>query len=269
MLYLLAYSGQGQLRIFGPSNEKYHVRGGNEQITDRMADVLGGDIELGTRLVALAQKSDGTWTVTTRTGKVTSSRDADHVVLALPFSLLRSVDLSKAGFPALKTTAIKHLVMGTNSKLQLQFTDRHWRILGGNGDTFSDRGYQSSWEVTRAQPGAKGILVDYTGGTIGASFTGSPKPTPSRSSARSSRSSQASPGSGTARSCWTSGRPTPGPSGRTPTGRSGSTPRSVASRASRSAPATLPGSTRRRTSRATSTAPSRPATAQPGRSWPH
>ena len=34
LLYLLGYSGQGQLRIFGPSNEKYHVRGGNDQIVD-------------------------------------------------------------------------------------------------------------------------------------------------------------------------------------------------------------------------------------------
>ena len=33
MLYLLGYAGQGQLRIFGKSNEKYHVRGGNDQIT--------------------------------------------------------------------------------------------------------------------------------------------------------------------------------------------------------------------------------------------
>ena len=32
MLYLLGYAGQGQLRIFGKSNEKYHVRGGNDQI---------------------------------------------------------------------------------------------------------------------------------------------------------------------------------------------------------------------------------------------
>ena len=37
MLYLLAYSGQGQLRIFGPSNEKYHVVGGNDQIPARLA----------------------------------------------------------------------------------------------------------------------------------------------------------------------------------------------------------------------------------------
>ena len=40
MLYLLGYAGQGQLRIFGTSNEKYHVRGGNDQITDRLAAAL-------------------------------------------------------------------------------------------------------------------------------------------------------------------------------------------------------------------------------------
>ena len=66
--------------------------------------------------------------------------------------------------------------MGTNSKLHLQFRRRHWNDLGSNGETYSDRGYQSTWEVSRAQPGQSGILVDYTGGTIGASF-GSGTPT--------------------------------------------------------------------------------------------
>ena len=65
--------------------------------------------------------------------------------------------------------------MGTNSKLHVQFTDRHWTSHECNGETFADTGYQNTWEVTRAQPGASGILVDYTGGTIGASFgTGTP-----------------------------------------------------------------------------------------------
>ena len=32
LFYLLGYSGQGQFRVFGKSNEKYHVRGGNDQI---------------------------------------------------------------------------------------------------------------------------------------------------------------------------------------------------------------------------------------------
>jgi monoamine oxidase len=65
--------------------------------------------------------------------------------------------------------------MGTNSKLHVQFLNRHWESLRSNGETFSDRGYQNTWDVTRAQSGGSGILVDYTGGTIGASFgTGTP-----------------------------------------------------------------------------------------------
>jgi monoamine oxidase len=175
MLYLLAYSGQGQLRIFGPSNEKYHVRGGNDQVATRLAQALTGQVQLGTTLTSLKAAADGTWTLGLRAGKRTQSLTADHVVLALPFSLLRSVDLSRAGFPALKLTAIRELPMGTNSKLQLQFTDRIWRQLGNNGDTYADTGYQNTWEVTRGQPGRAGILVDYTGGDIGADFgTGSP-----------------------------------------------------------------------------------------------
>jgi monoamine oxidase len=95
---------------------------------------------------------------------------ADKVVLALPFSLLRSVDYSDAGFSPVKQTAIRELEMVTNSKLHLQFQSRVWEGLGSNGSTYADTGYQSTWDVTRGQSGTAGILVDYPGGTIGASF---------------------------------------------------------------------------------------------------
>jgi monoamine oxidase len=171
LLYLLGYSGQGQLRMFGPSNEKYHIRGGNDQLSDRLAAQLEGLITTGTPLVAIRRNSNGTFTLTL--GRGTSARDviADKVVLALPFAVLRdSVDWSKAGFKPLKQTAIREIGMGTNSKLNLQFTRRRWQELGCNGDTYADTGYQATWDVTRGQPGQSGILVDYTGGTIGASF---------------------------------------------------------------------------------------------------
>src|SRR5215218_8766997 len=58
MLYLLGYSGQGQLRIFGPSNEKYHVRGGNDQITTRLAEALRGQITTGSELIAIRRNLD-------------------------------------------------------------------------------------------------------------------------------------------------------------------------------------------------------------------
>jgi monoamine oxidase len=86
------------------------------------------------------------------------------------------VDWKKAGFDSRKATAIRELGMGTNSKLHVQFSSRFWRGQGSNGETFADTGYQNTWEVTRAQAGKSGILVDYTGGKIGASFdSGTPE----------------------------------------------------------------------------------------------
>ena len=93
---------------------------------------------------------------------------------ALPFSILRSsVDFSRAGFSDRKTRAIRELGMGTNAKLNVQFTSRFWEPLGSNGATYSDTGYQNTWDVTRGQAGASGILVDYTGGH-GTGFGGDP-----------------------------------------------------------------------------------------------
>ena len=171
LLYLLGYSGQGQLRIFGPSNEKYHVRGGNDQIPTLMSQSLGSQVKLGQELTAIKINTNGTYTLTFRSGRTSADVTADKVVLALPFSILRdSVDYRRAGFSDLKKTAIAELGMGTNSKLHVQFTNRHWVGLGSNGETYADTGYQNTWEVSRAQAGASGLLVNYTGGNIGASF---------------------------------------------------------------------------------------------------
>ena len=177
LVYLLGYVGPGQLRVFGKSDEKYHVRGGNDQVPSRLAAALEGQITTGSELVVVKRTAAGTYTLTFKQGSKTQTVAADKVVLALPFSIVRrSVDVSQAGFSARKLQAIAEMGMGTNSKLHLQFRRRHWNDLGSNGETYSDRGYQSSWEVSRAQPGQSGILVDYTGGTIGASF-GSGTPT--------------------------------------------------------------------------------------------
>jgi monoamine oxidase len=171
LLYLLGYIGQGKLRLFGPSNEKYHVRGGNDQIATALAAALDGQITRGSELVAIRLTPAGSYALTFNQGGTLKSVTADRAVLALPFSIMRrSVDWSKAGFGREKARAIRELGMGTNSKLNVGFKTRHWRALGCNGDTYADTGYQATWEVSRAQPGTAGILVDYTGGRIGDSF---------------------------------------------------------------------------------------------------
>jgi monoamine oxidase len=147
------------------------VRGGNDQIADRLAAKLAGQLNPEHELVAIKRTAAGAYTLTFKTGLSTKTVTADRVVLAIPFSILRSsVDTRQAGFRPLKQTAIREQGMGTNSKLNLQFKTRHWESLGNQGDTYADTGYQATWDVTRAQPGTTGILVDYTGGKIGASF---------------------------------------------------------------------------------------------------
>jgi monoamine oxidase len=170
LLYLLGYRGQGQVRLFGASNEKYHVRGGNDRVVAALAAALPGQITRNRELVTIVRKADGTYTLTFKDGMATDTVAADRLVLALPFSILRSVDFRRAGFSDLKETAIRELGMGTNSKLHVGFSTRYWRSLGNNGETYADTGYQNTWEVSRAQPGTAGILVNYTGGKIGASF---------------------------------------------------------------------------------------------------
>jgi monoamine oxidase len=168
LIYLLGAVGQGQLRVFGPSNEKYKVRGGNDLLVRRMEALLP-PVHRNRALTRIARDGGG-WALTFQ-GEP-AARVYSRVVLALPFSVLRDVDRAGAKFPAAKELAITTLGMGANSKLAVQFETRRWHALGCNGDTTSDLGYQQTWEATRAQAGRRGILVDYTGGATSAAQQG-------------------------------------------------------------------------------------------------
>jgi len=89
----------------------------------------------------------------------------------LPFAVLNELDISAAGFDALKLRAIAEQGRGHNGKLHLQFTQRDWLGAGpwpgvSNGSSYADTGYQAGWEATRAQPGDPGILAFYSGGSV-------------------------------------------------------------------------------------------------------
>jgi monoamine oxidase len=177
MLYLIGFSKPNTFTIFGESDEKFHIHGGNDQVPTILASRLAAQITANTALVAIKQRPDNGFKLTLQNGAGAFDRVYDHVVLALPFSILRSsVDWSQAGFNDVKTIAINEQGMGTNSKIHLQFASRFWNDQGCNGETYSDRGYQNTWEVTRAQDGASGILSWYTGGNTGVSVgSGTPQ----------------------------------------------------------------------------------------------
>ena len=187
LVYLLGFQPiPGNFRIFGASDERYHIAGGNEQLPRAIAAALpAGSVHLNTALTGIVHNPDNSYSVTVTSGGVATTKVFDRVIMAIPFSVLRTILTSDAayraaGFDNLKQTAIQQLGYGKNAKLQLQFNTRYWSTSGpwgiGNGATYSDTGYQNTWEVTRAQNGETGILVDYTGGGVPlATFSGDPE----------------------------------------------------------------------------------------------
>lgn len=164
------------LMMFGASDERYHVRGGNEQIPAAIARALGDAVVRGHRLIRVESTPAGRSVLTFARGSGVVEVVADLVVLALPFAVLREIEHERAGFDARKVLAIEALGRARSGKTQVQLSDRIWAQRGpwpgvSSGTSYSDTGYQCTWEVSRAQPGTSGVLVFYSGGPVASALT--------------------------------------------------------------------------------------------------
>ncbi len=139
------------------------------------ATLNSGQIIKKHALTRIVKNFNDTYTLTFKNGSNQVMVEADHVVLALPFSILQSaVDFSGAGFDARKVDTIRKFRMGMHSKFQMQFARRIWREQGYTGLSDNDTGYQISWEVTRAQPGTAGILTCFSGDAVAVAMNDKP-----------------------------------------------------------------------------------------------
>jgi monoamine oxidase len=169
LIYLLGYkAGPGTWSIYGASDERYHIVGGNSTLPVAIANALPSEsIHFGYPMTAIGLNGDGSINVSFGNGK---SINADHVILCMSFAVLRTLNYEKAGFDRLKQTAIRQLGSGRNVKLNLQFDSRPWNEHGSTGSLYSDLAFQSGWDVTRGQSGNSGILVEYPGADVSQSM---------------------------------------------------------------------------------------------------
>ena len=152
----------GKMELLGDSDERYKVAGGNQRIVDELAGRVADQIHLAQRLVALAPRGSG-YVLTFDQGGQTTEVNADVVLLTLPFTMLRQVEI-KVALPAWKRNAIDQLGYGMNAKLLLGMQQRLWREQGYAGNIFSDEPFQLAWDNSRLQPGNFGGLTCYSGG---------------------------------------------------------------------------------------------------------
>lgn len=168
MIYLIStevtkMKKNGVFDIYGGSDERFHCALGNDAIPQAVAnDLASGQIAMERRLSAARIRSDGRYVLTFTCGPEVV---ADHVVFALPFTMLRKVDLTGLSLPSWKKIAINEQQLGQITKVITGHTRPVWREQGFIGNSFTDQAFQSTTETSRMQPGTTGILENYTAGS--------------------------------------------------------------------------------------------------------
>jgi|JI6StandDraft_1071083.scaffolds.fasta_scaffold01290_9 monoamine oxidase len=165
--------------IFGESDEALRVRGGNDTLPTAVHSAINGRVKLnpGHRLVRIEEAASKI-KLTFTTGSKVLSPSYEHVIMALPFTILRSgiqgvFDLKLSED---KVRAIKEMGYGTNLKVMYGFSERLWRTPAGgrdffcNGSVYADKSFQSVWETSRGQSGESGIITNFMGGSSGAQY---------------------------------------------------------------------------------------------------
>ncbi len=168
LLCFIDFENPDPFRIFGESDERFRIHAGNDSVPTMLADRLNGQIEFDARLVAVNELSDGRFRLTfVRSEGATFEMIAEHVVFALPLTLLRQVELNVT-LTEDKQTAILQFGFGTNAKVIGGFTSRVWREqLNRSGGSTTDNGLIASFDGTVEEPGNLGILTLFPGGNLG------------------------------------------------------------------------------------------------------
>jgi monoamine oxidase len=159
------------------SDERWHIVGGNQQIPEAIAARLGpGALERGARLVRVRRTPSGQYELTFTRGPRRFTRTHRAVVLAIPFTVLREVQLDLE-LPDWKLRAVHQLGYGTNAKTMVGFDGPFWTDLGSNGAGYSEQAdHQTHWETNWTRATAEhAVLTDYAHGPRGAALGMNPQ----------------------------------------------------------------------------------------------
>lgn len=144
--------------------EQLHVVGGNDQIATGLAARLPRPVELDHRLVAMSRGRGGAVRLTFETGGRFVDAYHEAVVLALPFSVLRHVDIdASVDLPDWKRLAIQQFGSGDASKLSIGFRRPYWLRDGAEGAA-SMPALQNVWETDPSGRAANRAVLAYQAG---------------------------------------------------------------------------------------------------------
>ena len=136
------------------------LRGGNDQLPKAFAARLGSQILYGSAAVKLGQDSKKAHVTFVKAGSQ-QQMEADHVIVAIPFSVLRKIELDSSFSPQ-KRKAISELRYEDIAEVFLQSKHRFWSEQGIDGTAMTDLPISLVVDHTAAQSGTRGILQSQT-----------------------------------------------------------------------------------------------------------
>jgi len=144
----------------------FRVEGGNDRLVDALLRAVGGRVLLGHSIQAVANALDRVVISVTDPSGVTQQIDADYVVLTLPASTLRHVEIQPS-LPEDQRHAIERLAYGRATKVLLQsskklFDDRHARAFA------TDDCLGAFWDASEEQGDTASIVSFLAGGSASA-----------------------------------------------------------------------------------------------------
>jgi monoamine oxidase len=132
------------------------IQGGNDRLPKAFAAKLGSRLRYGAKVVKLAQDAQkARVSVLHATGL--QQLDADHVIVAIPFSVLRHCEMDASVSPD-KKRAISQMRYESLTRVYLQSRTRFWTEQGINGNAVADLPFGVVVEHTAIQRGRRGIL---------------------------------------------------------------------------------------------------------------
>ena len=134
------------------------VKGGNDNLPKAFAARLRDKVHYNSPVVKLEQDEKSARVTFMQKG-ARQSMTADRVLCALPFSVLRNVELP-ANFSERKLQVIRNLGYASVSRVYLQTKKRSWEEKGLNGFAITNDAVEI-WQPTWNQPGPRGILMTY------------------------------------------------------------------------------------------------------------
>src|SRR5690606_27308520 len=160
-------------QFFGQRDSRFRARHGwDDGLLARLSTAIGDRIELESRLLSIEARDRSFRLTFERPGGAGFRVEAEHVVLAVPFSVLREIDLTRVQLSQEKREVIATLAYGTAVKLAGAFSSRIWRDPhASSGNVLSDLSCEQTWDATLEIPNEPtalyGILSAVTGGDAG------------------------------------------------------------------------------------------------------